>query len=247
MAKQSGLGDALWVHGVDLSGDIGSLGRVGGGPAVLEMTGIDKLAMERVGGVRTGGMEFAAWFNPAIGAAHPTLAALPTADRITTYCRGTALGSAAACLVGKQLNYDPTRAADGALSIGVTAESNGYGLEWGVLRTAGKRTDSGATNGASVDDGAASAFGLQAYLHVFEAVGTSVTVKLQQSSDNGVGDAWADVAGGTFAAATGIGAQRIETARDLAVERYLRVVTTGVFSAATFGVIVCRNEVETRF
>jgi hypothetical protein len=176
------------------------------------------------------------------------LSTLPTTDQILTYCRGAALGSPAASLVGKQINYDPTRAADGSLTIAVQALANGYGIEWGRLLTAGIRTDTSATNGSSVDFGTGStAFGLQAYLHVFAVTGTSITVKLQESSDDGAGDAWADVTGGAFTAATGVTSQRIETARGQTVERYLRVVTTGTFSNAQFAVAVTRNDVSVVF
>ena len=245
--KQSGLGDALLVAGYDLSGDIGSLGNVGGGPAVQDVTGIDKAAMERIGLARDGRIEFAGFFNPASGRAHERLSALPVGDQVLTYCRGTGFGSPAACLLGKQINYDPTRGADGSLTVAVQAQGNGFGLEWGRLATPGLRTDAAPGNGASLDGGAASVFGLQAYLHVLAVTGTSVTVKLQQSADDGVGDPWADVAGGAFTAASAVGAQRIETARGLTVERYLRVVTTGAFTAATFAVVVVRNQVKVDF
>ncbi len=172
---------------------------------------------------------------------------LVVTDRIVTYCRGTSLGSPSANLVAKQLNYDGTRDAEGNLTFALDCQSNGYGLEWGRQLTAGKRTDGSAGNGTGVDFGAASAFGLQAYLHVFAFTGTSVTVKLQESSDNGGADAWADVTGGGFVAATAIGAQRIQTTRTLAVERYLRVVTTGTFTNAVFAVSVNRNESLTAF
>jgi hypothetical protein len=79
---------------------------------------------------------------------------------------------------------------------------------------------------------------------VFSVAGTSVTVKLQESSDNGT-DPWADVTGGGFAAATPAASpqcQRIETANDLTVERYLRVVTTGTFTSAIFAVCIVKNE-----
>ena len=77
--------------------------------------------------------------------------------------------------------------------------------------------------------------------------GTSVTVKIQESSDNGAGDAWADVTGGGFTAATGVTTQRLETARGQTVERYLRAVTTGTFSSATFAVVAVRNDTSTVF
>ncbi|WP_405531499.1 hypothetical protein OG592_26985 [Streptomyces avidinii] len=248
MSKQSGLGDNLYIAGYDVSGDINSLSAIGGGPAALEVTGIDKLAFERIGGLRDGRIEFVSFFNPATDRAHDRLSALPTADELVTYCRGTVLGSPAANLIGKQIDYAPTRADDGALTFAVQAQANGYGLEWCTQLTAGMRTDGSATNGTGVDFGTGStSFGLQAYLHVFAFTGTSVTVKLQESSDNGVGDAWADVTGGGFTAATGITSQRIETARGQTVERYLRAVTTGTFSNAVFAVSVCRNDTSTTF
>lgn len=248
MSKQSGLGDALYIAGYDLSGDIGQLGGIRGGPATLDVTGIDKSAFERIGGLRDGSIDYTAFFNPTAGRAHSRLSTLPTSDVIISYFRGTTLGGSSANLVAKQLDYNPTRADDGALTITVSNQGNAYGLEWGTSMTAGKRTDTAATNGSSVDFGTGStSFGLQAYLHVFEFTGTSVTVKLQESSDNGAGDAWTDVTGGAFTAATGITSQRIATATNLTVERYLRLVTTGTFSNAVFAVSVNRNDVSTNF
>jgi hypothetical protein len=248
MAKQSGLGDQLYVAGYDLSGDIGSLSRIGGGPAALDVTGIDKSAPERLGGERDGEISFSAWFNKATDRAHPVLKTLPSTDRIVTYCRGATLGNPAASMVAKQVNYDPTRGQDGSLSMVVQALANGYGLEWGTQLTAGKRTDSSGTNGAGVDLGSASpgAFGLQAYLHVFAFTGTSVTIKIQESSDNGGTDPFADVVGGAFSVVTGVTSERIATAA-INVERYLRVVTTGTFSNAVFAVTATRNEVAVSF
>lgn len=248
MAKQSGLGDALFISGYDLSGDINAIGNVGGGPAALEFTGIDKSAYERKGGLRDGRLQFTSYFNPAAAQAHPRLSSLPTSDVILSYFRGTTAGGQSANLVAKQANYDGTRGDDGAFTFAVEALANGYGVEWGTSMTAGKRTDTTATNGASVDFGTGSTtFGLQAYLHVFAVTGTSVTVKLQESSDNGAGDAWADVTGGAFTAATGITSERIATSASQTIERYLRVVTAGTFSNAVFAVSVVRNDVATSF
>lgn len=150
MAKQSGLGDAFYVSGVDLSGDTASLGEIGGGIAVIDTTGIDKSAFERIGGIRDGRIEWVSHFNDAASQQHTTLSTLPTTDRILTYCRGTTLGNPAASIVAKQLNYDPTRDTDGKLTFAVRAEANAFGIEWGKSLTAGQRTDTGATNGTAV-------------------------------------------------------------------------------------------------
>lgn len=248
MAKQSGLGDNLYVAGYDLSGDIGSLSRIAGGNTPLDVTAINKSAFERLGGLRDGGIDFVSYFNDATGAATDRLKTLPTTDVILTYGRGTTLGNPGACLVSKQINYDGARGNDGSLTFTTNAVANGYGIEWGRQMTAGKRTDTSATNGTSVDFGTGStSFGLQAYLHVFEFSGTSVTVKLQESSDNGSGDAFADVTGGGFTAATGVTSQRIATSSSQTIERYLRVVTTGTFTNAVFSVVVIRNDTAVTF
>lgn len=251
MGKQTGLGDNLYVNGYDLSGDIGALSRIAGGPRPLSVTGIDKSAQERIGGLRDAGIEFQAWFNDAAGQGHPVLSALPLTDRIVTYCRGTTIGKPAAGLVARQVNYDPTRSNDGALTIAVQNLGNGYGLEWGNQLTAGKRTDTAATNGTSVDLGSSSpgAFGLQAYLHVFAFSGTDVTIRIQESSDNGVGDAFANVVGGAFTQVTSAPTyERIVTGA-INVERYLRIATstTGGFTSVTFAVMAVRNDTLTVF
>jgi hypothetical protein len=239
MAKKSGLGDNLYVAGYDLSGDIGSLDNISCPMQLLETTSIDKSAFERIGGLRDGKLAYTAFFDKQTGQAHPRLSLLPTTDQIATYCRGTALGNPAVAINAKQLNYDATRAASGAFTFKVNAEANAYGLEWGEQLTAGKRTDAIAANGASIDYGAAQAgaYGLQAYLHVFAFTGTSVTVKLQDSADNGT---FADIAGAAFAAASGVTSQRIAVSA-VTVRRYVRAVTTGTFSNAVFAVAVVRN------
>lgn len=249
MAKQSGLGDNFAIDGIDLSGDVQSLGPIHGGPAALEMTGINKLAFERQGGVRNGEIAFVSFFNdapaPAPGA-YTALSTRPLTDRIASYFRGTGIGSPMASLAAKQVNYDGARATDGMFTFACQCLANAYGMDWGVQLTAGKRTDAAPTNGASVDGLAASVFGFQAYLHVYAVTGTSVTVKLQESSDNGVGDAWTDVVGGGFTAAVGVTSQRIAST-PATLERYLRVVTTGTFSSATFAVQVTRNDTLVSF
>lgn len=153
MAKTSGLGDNLYIHGYDLSGDINSLGTISGGNSPLEVTGIDKSAFERIGGRRDGNIEFTAYFNDATGRAHPRLSTLPSTDVHLYYARGTTLGNPAACMIGKQVNYDGTRGDDGDFKFAVQAQANGFGLEWGKQLTAGKRTDTGAASGTAVEFG----------------------------------------------------------------------------------------------
>lgn len=242
MTKSSGIGDQLWWSGLDVSGSIGSLGRIGGGPNLGLVTDITQGGNARLGLLLGAGMDMSTWFTPDED--HPTFSALSTGDQLLTYRNGSAIGSPAASLVVKQLDYAATRGADGSLSFTIGTQGNGVALEWGDQATAGVRTDTAATNGASLDGGASSAFGLVAHLHVFAFTGTSVTIKLQESADNGGADPWADAAGGGFTPVTAAPTwQRIATAGTLTVERYLRVVTTGTFSNVQFGVSITRREV----
>jgi len=245
MAKQSGLGDYCLVDGYDFSGDIGSLARIGGGPAASDITGITVSAMERIGLLRDGGIDFTSWFNPSVGQEHKVLSLLPYASRQLTYCRGLGLGNSAASSVLKQINYDPTRGQDGSLSIGITGQADSYGLEWGVQHTPGKRTDTAATNGASIDLGATSTlFGAQLYAHLIAFTGTSITLTLEDSADNAT---FAAVTDGAFTAFTGIGAQRIQTGRTATIRRYTRISSTGTFTNAVFLVNFNRNLTLTNF
>lgn len=241
MAKQSGLGDNLYLDGYDFSGDIGSLKAISGGPKAWEVPGIDVLGQERIGLTRDGKIDFTAYFNPSVNRAHSRLSLLPTTDVHAMYARGTALGNAAACLISKQVNYDPSRGNDGSLTIDTSLLANAFGLEWGVQLTAGKRTDTVATNGTGVDlTTVSTSFGWQAYLQVFAFTGTSVTVTIQDSADNA---AFANVTGAAFTAATGITKERLASASPTAtVRRYLRAITSGTFSSATFAVMFVRNE-----
>lgn len=241
MAKTSGMGDNCYIGGYDLSGDIGELSKISGSVALLDVTPINVAAFVRIGGLRDGSIAYKSFFNPTAGHEHTVLSALPTADQHLMYARGTTLGNPAACMVAKQLNYDPTRDNKGMLTIAIQADANGYGLEWGRLLTAGLRTDTAATNGSSIDDGASSAFGAQAYLQVTAFTGTDVTVKIQDSADNVT---FADITGMAFTAVTAAHAtQRIATANTATIRRYLRVATTtsGGLTSATFGVAITRN------
>lgn len=254
MAKEWGGGDLLLIDGVNLSGDISSLGGVNGSFEPIGVTAISAYAQERIGGMRDGAIEMTSYLNPSAGAAHPTFAALPTTDRIATYGRGSTLGGPAADIIAKQLGYSPERGDDGSVTIGVETQANGYGLEWGDQLTAGidNMTGSGAGTGVDFNSvyGASigtTAFGLQAWLQVSAFSGTSATVAIQHSTDNGSGDAYANVTGGAFSAASAIGAQRIQTARNASVKRWLRINVTGTFSNLDLMVVVTKNLVETVF
>ena len=182
------------------------------------------------------------WTWTTQGTEHDALSVLPRTDTIASYFRGTTLLNPCASIMGRQINYDPTRGTDGSLTMAVEVQSDGYGLEWGVQLTAGLRTDTTATAGAYADDnGAATLYGAQAYLQIIEFAGTSVDVVIEDCSTSG--GSYAPLI--DFGAQTGIGAWR--GAATGAVARYLKVVTSGTFDYATFAVHWTRNLVGVAF
>lgn len=248
MAKQSGLGDQLFIAGYDVGADINAIGSLATPRTVLPSTGITKSAMERIYGTADATGEFTSYFNDADDQVFEALKSLPTTDVQVMYCRGTTLGNQGFAVQAKQTNYDPNRGDDGSLLFGTTVMGAAYAGDWGQLLTAGKVSHGSATNGSSVDLGVlgtagSTSFGWQAYLQVFSFTGTSCTVTIQESSDNGSGDAFAAITGGAFTAATGRTTQRLASSSDTAtVERYVRIATSGTFSECSFAVLFNRNE-----
>lgn len=239
MAKSSGLGQGILIAGVDLSGDVGSLSGVQGGNSPFDVTGIDKSAHERIGGLLDGSLSYTAFFNDA--RAHLTLRTLPTTDVHIAYFMASTLGAEAACMVSKQIDYPGDRGTDGSFLFNVPHAGNGYALEWCNLLTAGKRTDTAGTNGTGVDGTAASTTGWSAYLQVVSLTGTNVVITLEDSADNA---AFATFTGSAFTSATAAATtERIEGAAGATVRRYVRAVSSGTFTSATFLVALTRHPV----
>ena len=238
MAKSSGLAQRLFAGGFQVSGDIAAINELRSPRGVYIVTAIDKTAQERILGHVDGLIDASSWFNDASGQEHAIFKQLLTTNVHVIYGFGATIGATAAGLVSKQFNYDFTRPIDGSLSLNVRAAANGFGLEWGEMLTAGVRTDTTATNGSSLDNSAATSNGAAAYLQVFAFTGTSVTVAIQDSTDD---SAWTTRM--TFTAVSGANQQeRITWSGSPA--RYLRVITTGTFSNAEFAVMLRRGSAQ---
>lgn len=231
MAKSSGIGDRLFVGGFDLSGDVGSLGAIRSVRNLLDVTGIDKGARERIQGHRDGNIDYTGFFNDAAGQLHARASALPSADVVLLYAHGSSLGGPAAGLVAKQVDYTLNRGADGSLTVSVPNIANGFGLEWLEMLTAGQVTHAEAANGTGIDGGASSAFGLSAYIQVLSLGSGDPTVKLQDSADD---ETYADITGATFGVVAADTAARIQLDNDAAVDQYVRVISTGTFTDLAF-------------
>lgn len=242
MAKESGVGiDQLFVAGWDLSGDVSAVQTIACRRAALEVTAINSSGVERISGLTDGEISFNTWYNSTTDQEHTALSSLPTADRTALYFHSNTVGSQAAGIVGKQINYDWARGQDGSLAGTIQILANGSGVVWGDQLTTGKQVVTSAGDGASIDYTAVStAFGAVAYLQVFAFTGTSITVAIQDSADNA---AWTNITGLSFTAATGRTEQRLATATTATIRRYVQAAWTGTFSSATIAVMFRKFEV----
>lgn len=84
MAKAAGLGDNFYIGGYDLSGDVSSIGQLGGGPALLDVTALKQLANARIGGLRSADWQFTSFFENAVGVSNPGVPG-STVPLVSTY------------------------------------------------------------------------------------------------------------------------------------------------------------------
>lgn len=243
MTKRSGIGSLMLVDGYNLAGDTQAV-QLSVSQALLDATGINAGAHERIAGLRDGMLSLPTFFNPAEDRQHEVLSTLPSTARLGLFTIGSTLGTArGAGIRGLQDAYSANRAADGALTFQGQLQGEGFALDLGELLTAGIRTDTTATNGASVDYAAATSFGWAAHLQVTAFTGTSATITIQDSADN---SSFAGFTGSAFAAVSAVGAQRIEaSAADATVRRYVRVATSGTFSDLKFVVLFMKYQALT--
>lgn len=242
MAKQAGLGCALYYGGYDIGGDTQSF-TVHGGPAALDMTDITQSAYARLGGERDAAIDWVSFHDPAVLASHAALSPLLLTDQIATALIGPiAIGCPAVSQLGKQVNYDPTRGQDGMLTFAISEQASGFGQEWGVALTPGRRVDGSATAAAagnSFDTGASASFGAQAYVQLLAFAGTSVTISIWDSADNITFLAVAGFTTGALNAANQ--SVRISIGNTATVRRYVAVATVGTFTNADFVVQLTKN------
>jgi hypothetical protein len=238
MAKSAGLAQKLFHHIYDLSGDVGSIDTWSTAVASLEVTGIDKSAVERIQGLVNGELTFTSYFNDATAAAHAALR-VPTAGAPVTWALGQTVGDVAGMIQGLGVSYDPTRGADGSLTFSVTNESYTTLPVWGVMLTPGLKTDTSAANGATLDQGAQTTAGAEAILHVTSFTGSNFTATVQDSAN---GSDWGTLK--AFTQVTGTGSERVTVSGT--VERYVRVISAGTFNPVSFAVSFRRGEATDR-
>ena len=238
MAKSSGLGQRMWVHGRDISGDVGSLQSLATPKRVIENPqGIDSSAVQRLLAHGDGLLGFTGWFNDAPDQLHDALSGLPLTDLVSLVAMSTTRGAAAYALVGKLVDHAHNRTADGALQITASMEANLVPGEWGVMVTAGSETIASAGDLGSLDENgadASSALGASAVLQFISLGSGTPTIILEDSTDNAV---FATLI--TFTATPAPVGQRLTVTGN--VDRWLQMTATGTFTNAVIAVMFRRG------
>lgn len=142
----------IFIAGNDFSGDASSCS-IKGANGVLDTSSLDLVGMKRIIGRQGGEIAYNVFMNKT--GAHSLLSAAPVAANIMIPFPGTALGDFVAMLTAMQIDYPLAVGQDLGASFSVAAQaSEGYPLEWGLMATAGKRTDGSATaSGTGIDLG----------------------------------------------------------------------------------------------
>jgi hypothetical protein len=232
MAKQSGLGSALFVAQYDISGDVGAIGSASCPVAQEDVSSIADAATARIGLRRDGALSYNSFWNTAVGQATVVLDAIARTDTVTSWFVGSTVGNAAFSMVAKNIDFQTAFGTDGSLGAVTEAHANGYGGEWsgggtgdGVLTTGKQSFATGTVNGTSIDLGSVSTlFGAAAYLHVMTMPSGTAQFTVQDSADN---VNFTDVTGLAFTALTGPGSERKQTAAGATIRRYVRLQGTG--------------------
>lgn len=134
----------FYVNGINISGDVGSISAARGGPAMLDVSGLNQPGFERLAGRFDGNIDFNTWFNP--DRAHAVFANVPATDADVMVPIHPATGAWTAFMRARQVNYDMALQND--LGAGFTVQAlsaRGFPLEWGKLLTNDMRTDTSAT------------------------------------------------------------------------------------------------------
>jgi hypothetical protein len=241
MSKQSGLGNRLYIGGYDISGDVGAVSTIDTPRGEQVNTGIDKSAVERIQLGVDGNLVFDTWFNDATDKIHDALSTLPSTDRQGMFAISTTRGAPGFAIEAKQVNYDWSRSADGALA-GTTSliQAGGNAPVWGEM-IAMKETIASANDlTGHIDAGAAqTTAGVVCFLQIFTLGSGTPVITLEDSPDttNGIDGTWTTV--GTFTINSARTAERLSVAGN--IEKALRIEASGTFTNLVVAALVRRG------
>ena len=202
----------------------------------VDVTMFGKDDREYIGGLQEGSLSLSGAFDASANAVDPVMnTALGVAQVVTVAWPGyDTIGYAATMYRGLETGYQIRAVGNDA----VRMPANGTASTGGRFGGHGAKDlaqVSAASESASVDNGASSANGAVAHLHVTEFTGTSIDIKVTDDAD----DSWPGTDLIAFSSVSAVGTERGTVAGT--VERYTRVEWSGTFTTCTFAVSLVRN------
>lgn len=210
---------------------------------VAETTTFGKASKTYIPGLSDGTISLSGNYDGTAAAVDAVMqAALAAAGGqiISVGLAGLVLGAVVKMLKALETSYEVSGGIGDAVKVSAEAQASGglgYGVDSGVSLHA-LSADTTPTNGASVNNGAATTTGWVAHFHATVFSGTNFTAKIQDSADNA---AWADLSGATFTQITAIGKERLEGAAGATVRQYTRYVSAGTYTSVTHHVALSRR------
>lgn len=217
-----GKGTTVLTHGRDASAYLHSTG-VAGSADTAETSTFQQTAKSFVVGLKDAVLSMEGFVDGVAAAADAVLQALfgVNSKIFSYYPEGDARGKSGYHMSAVQTSFEVKSDLGDAVGFSAEAQSN-VSMERGESLKAS--ADSITIDGSetSVDNAAPTTDGGAAYLHVIsKSGGTTLAVIIEQSSDNGVGDAWATIATFAVASAQAI-AERVAIPAGTTIERYTR-------------------------
>jgi hypothetical protein len=241
MAFVHGKGTSVLLNAFDVSAFLNSADQTIS-VETAETTCFGSSSKSYVVGLRDGTVSVGGYFDGAANAVDSVLSTAigSTASSVLSIAdEGLTIGNR--CLVAQAIDtsYQITGAVGDAVSVSAEFQVEGTGTGGSgayrgvVLSTLASQSGTGPTSLTAVDNGASSANGLVANLHVTSNT-ASLTVKIQHSTDNVT---FTDLV--TFTAVAGTGSEHKITTGT--VNRYLRVQWSGTSATRTFAVTAARK------
>lgn len=147
------------------------------------------------------------------------------------------VGKPARLLLGREASYKCAQVVSDLVTVDGDIQASG-GIQFGVFLHA-NAAETANGSGTAVNNGASTANGWTAHLHVFAFDGTNITFTLKDSADNVT---YAALTGGAFTQVTGTTKERLQSADGAAVNQYTKIYWSGTFTSCTFAVTFSRQK-----
>lgn len=236
MTFAAGNNAAVYVNGYDLSAYFRSTTQ-DGTAAAYNVTTYGKSSMVYVGGLKDGVLSAEGFYDGTIGTVDEALAAalgVPGDSIWNILFPSDVFGGVGRGFLAVDTKHTTAAPVDGVVTLAVGAQSKS-GFEPVKTLHAMASNGAGTTNGASINNLAASLAGGTGYLQVPVEVASTATIKIQHSTDDST---WVDLI--TFTAVTAApNAQRVEVTGT--IRQYLRAQVVATGGAITSHISFARN------